>query len=155
MTDAVNRALSAYSKIDLETAVNSATPVQLIILLYDGAISALAAAKGQMQEMKFAEKGRLISKAIGIIDGLRAVLDFERGGDISQNLGELYEYMKRRLAVANLKNDQAGPTEVISLLNELRSAWLLLEERDRNAALAALGKLPQESNLRETVSLRA
>lgn len=155
MTDAINRALSAYSKIDLETAVNSATPVQLIILLYDGAISALAAAKGQMQDMKFAEKGRLISKAIGIIDGLRSVLDFEKGGDISQNLGELYEYMKRRLAVANLKNDQAGPTEVISLLNELRSAWLLLEERDRNAALAALGKLTQESNVRETVSLRA
>lgn len=155
MTDAVTRALSAYSQVDLETAVNSATPVQLIILLYDGAITALATAKGYMQEMKFAEKGRLISKAINIVEGLRSVLDFERGGEISQNLNELYDYMKRRLAIANLKNDQAGPSEVISLLNELRSAWQVLDERDRNKAIAEMSKLTQDTHARETVSLRA
>ena len=106
MTNAVNRALSAYSTVDLESAVNSASPVQLIVLLYDGAIGALATAKGHMQEMQFAEKGRLISKATDIIEGLRAVLDFERGGEISNNLNALYEYMKHRLTLANLKNDR-------------------------------------------------
>ena len=156
MTDAVNRALSAYSQVDLESAVNSASPVQLIILLYDGAIGALATAKGQMQEMKFAEKGRLISKATGIIEGLRSVLDFERGGDISKNLNDLYEYMKHRLTIANLKNDQEGPAEVIRLLNELRSAWADLEGRDRAKAVAEMNKLTQQGqSARETVSLRA
>ena len=59
MTNLTNRALSAYSNVDLVSAVNSASPLQLILLLYDGAIGSLAAAKGHMLDMKFAEKGRL------------------------------------------------------------------------------------------------
>ena len=155
MTNAVNRALSAYSTIDLESAVNSASPVQLIILLYDGAIGALATAKGHMQEMQFAEKGRLISKATDIIEGLRAVLDFERGGEISNNLNALYEYMKHRLTLANLKNDQEGVGEVIRLLNELRDAWVILEDADRVRTVAEMSKLTQTQGVREPLSLRA
>ncbi|OFZ71013.1 MAG: flagellar export chaperone FliS [Betaproteobacteria bacterium RBG_16_58_11] len=155
MTDATNRALSAYSNIDLETAVNSASPLQLILLLYDGAIGALATAKGQMQDMKFAEKGRLISKAIGIIEGLRVVLDFDKGGEIAKNLNDLYEYMKHRLTIANLKNDPEGPAEVIRLLNDLRTAWAKLDERERANAVAEMAKVNQKQASRETLSLRA
>jgi flagellar protein FliS len=155
MSDAVNRALSAYSTVDLESAVNSASPVQLILLLYDGAISALATAKGHMQEMQFAEKGRLISKATGIIEGLRAVLDFQRGGDIAKSLNDLYEYMKHRLSVANLKNDPEGVAEVMRLLNELRGAWVILEDGDRLRAAAEMSKLTQGQGPREPLSLRA
>lgn len=155
MTDATNRALSAYSNIDLETAVNSASPLQLILLLYDGAIGALATAKGQMQDMKFAEKGRLISKAIGIIEGLRVVLDIDKGGEIAKNLNDLYEYMKHRLTIANLKNDPEGPAEVIRLLNDLRTAWAKLDERERANAVAEMAKVNQKQASRETLSLRA
>ncbi len=155
MTDAVNRALSAYSTVDLESAVNSASPVQLIVLLYDGAISSLAKAKGYMQEMQFAEKGRLISKATNIIEGLRALLDFDRGGEISTNLNALYEYMKHRLAVANLKNDPEGVAEVMRLLNDLRGAWVILEDADRVKAVAEMNKLSLGQVPRESLSLRA
>lgn len=155
MTDATNRALSAYSNIDLETAVNSASPLQLILLLYDGAIGALATAKGQIQDMKFAEKGRLISKAIGIIEGLRVVLDIDKGGEIAKNLNDLYEYMKHRLTIANLKNDPEGPAEVIRLLNDLRTAWAKLDERERANAVAEMAKVNQKQASRETLSLRA
>lgn len=155
MSDAVNRALSAYSTVDLESAVNSASPIQLILLLYDGAIGALATAKGHMQEMQFAEKGRLISKATGIIEGLRAVLDFQRGGDIAKSLNDLYEYMKHRLSVANLKNDPEGVAEVMRLLNELRGAWVILEDADRLRAVAEMSKLTQGQGPREPLSLRA
>jgi len=155
MSDAVNRALSAYSTVDLESAVNSASPVQLILLLYDGAISALATAKGHIQEMQFAEKGRLISKATGIIEGLRAALDFPRGGEIAKSLNDLYEYMKHRLSVANLKNDPEGVVEVMRLLNELRGAWAILEDADRLRAVAEMNKLTQGQGPREPLSLRA
>jgi flagellar protein FliS len=155
MTDAVNRALSAYSTVDLESAVNSASPVQLIVLLYDGAISALAKAKGHMQEMQFAEKGRLISKATNIIEGLRALLDFDRGGEISENLNALYEYMKHSLALANLKNDPEGVAEVMRLLNELRGAWVIVEDADRVKAVAEMNKLKLGQGPRESLSLRA
>lgn len=155
MTNLTNRALNAYSNVDLVSAVNSASPLQLILLLYDGAIGSLATAKGHMQDMKFAEKGRLISKAIGIIEGLRAVLDQERGGEISKNLNNLYEYMKHRLTIANLKNDPEGPAEVIRLLNDLRSAWAQLDERDRANAVAEMAKSKQQQASLEAGSLRA
>lgn len=155
MTNLTNRALSAYSNVDLITTVNSASPLQLILLLYDGAIGSLAAAKGHMLDMKFAEKGRLISKAIDIIEGLRSVLDFDKGAEISQNLNDLYEYMKHRLVIANLKNDPEGPTEVMRLLNDLRTAWAKLDERDRAAALAEMAKAQPSHSAMETSSLRA
>ncbi|MHB1231986.1 MAG: flagellar export chaperone FliS [Burkholderiales bacterium] len=155
MTDAVNRALNVYSQVDLESAVNSASPVQLIILLYDGAIGALAKAKGHMQEMKFADKGRRVSHAISIIEGLRVALNFERGGEIAKNLNDLYEYMKNRLSIANLKNDPEGLAEIMRLLNDLRSAWVALEDSDRHKAVAEMAKLTQGQSPRETVSLRA
>ena len=155
MTNLTNRALSAYSNVDLVSAVNSASPLQLILLLYDGAIGSLATAKGHMQDMKFAEKGRLISKAIGIIEGLRSVLDQERGGEISKNLNNLYEYMKHRLTIANLKNDPEGPAEVIRLLNDLRSAWAQLDERDRANAVAEMAKSKQKQTSLQAGSLSA
>jgi flagellar protein FliS len=156
--DMMNRALNAYARIDTQTAIASASPVQIIVLLYDGAISSLATAKGKMQEMKLAEKGQLISKAISIVEGLRSVLDFEKGGDIARNLNDLYDYMKRRLASANLKNDQAGLDEVIGLLSNLREAWVELEARERQSA-AALAPRPAvaatTSTAHATLSLRA
>ena len=155
MTNPTNRALNAYSNVDLVSAVSSASPLQLILLLYDGAISSLATAKGQMLDMKFAEKGRLISKSIEIIEGLRAVLDFEKGGGISKNLNDLYEYMKHRLVIANLKNDPEGPAEVIRLLNDLRTAWAKLDERERAEAAAKMAQGGQQQAVFETGSLRA
>ena len=152
----MNKALSAYSQIDTQMA--SASPVQIIVLLYDGAINSLASAKGKMQEMKLAEKGQLVSKAIGIVEGLRAVLDFEKGGDIARNLNDLYDYMKRRLAAANLKNDQAGLDEVIALLSSLRESWVELEARERQSATAAKRAAAAAStatNAQAGLSLRA
>lgn len=156
--DMMNRALNAYAQIDTQTAIASATPVQIIVLLYDGAINSLASAKGKMQEMKLAEKGQLISKAISIVEGLRSVLDFEKGGDIARNLNDLYDYMKRRLAAANLKNDQGGLDEVMGLLATLREAWVELETRERQGAAGMAPRpaaTPATSTAQATLSLRA
>lgn len=146
----MNRALNAYADVDLQTAVTTASPVQLIVLLYDGALAALASAKGRMQEMKLAEKGALISKAIGIVEGLRSVLDHEKGGDIARNLNDLYDYMKRRMATANLKNDPAMLDEVMGLLASLREAWVTLAAQERQQAAPARLTEPASG-----VSLRA
>ncbi|MEO1765702.1 flagellar export chaperone FliS [Thiobacter aerophilum] len=145
----MNRALTAYTDVDLQTAVATASPVQLIVLLYDGALAALASAKGRMQEMKLAEKGALISKAIGIVEGLRSVLDHEKGGEIARNLEALYDYMKRRLASANLRNDPAGLDEVMGLLGNLREAWVALAARERQQLpVAQMAEAPAGLSLR-------
>lgn len=136
-----NQALNAYAQVNVEAAINTASPVQLIVLLYDGAINALASAKGFMGQSKFEEKGRLISKAIGIVEGLRTVLDQEKGGEIAKNLNDLYEYMKKQLLLGNLKNQTEQLDEVMKLLADLRSAWVVIAT-PKNVASAMAQEQP-------------
>ncbi len=118
------RPTDAYSKVGLETGVDIANPHRLILMLLDGAILSLGSAAQAMKEKNIAEKGKLISVAIDIISGgLQASVDVQAGGELSNRLVALYDYMCQRLLYANLKNDLAAIDEVSSLLGEIRSAW--------------------------------
>jgi len=124
MNAPTRNALSAYTQVGIETSVATASPHQLISMLYAGALVAIAIAKGHMQRHEVAAKGLAISRAIGIInEGLIVSLDEKAGGVLAQNLKALYEYMSSRLLMANLKNDEALLDEVSRLLNELKGAW--------------------------------
>lgn len=124
------RGINEYNQIGLETGVISANPHQLIVMLYDGAISACNRALPLIDSKSYAEKGTMLSKAIMIIEsGLRASLDKKAGGDIAQSLDSLYDYMSNRLYIANLKNQTEPVLEVIKLLNELRTAWLAMRQQ--------------------------
>jgi len=117
-------AANAYATIGVQTKAMSASPVQLITMLFDGARTAIAQARYHLQAGNIAQKGSSLSKAIDIIEsGLRAVLDHEAGGEIAANLDSLYEYMGRRLMQANLHNDAGILDEVDRLLADLASAW--------------------------------
>ena len=126
-------ALNQYRQIDNQGGVTDASPHRLILMLLDGAMGRLSTAKGCLQRGEVAEKGALISGSISIIDGLRASLDHESGGDIASNLDGLYEYMSGRLLVANLHNEEAPLDEVIVLLREIREAWVAIPEDQRDA----------------------
>jgi len=113
-----------YARIGIETSVGSATPHQLILMLYDGAILEIGKARFALKNKDFAEKGRAITHALAIIqDGLQLSLDVKTGGVIGQNLNDLYGYMCNRLLIANLKNEDEPLEEVGRLLGELKSAW--------------------------------
>lgn len=117
-------ALNTYKNVGIESGVASADPHKLILMLYQGALLAIASAKNQMQLKQIAAKGASITKAIKIIDeGLKACLDVEAGGEIGKNLYDLYDYMNQRLLIANLKNDASILDEVSALLKELKGAW--------------------------------
>jgi flagellar protein FliS len=117
-------ALNAYTRSALEMEVNSANPHRLILMLFDGALAAIAAAKGQIQRQQTGEKGVMLSKAISILEeGLRLSLDKTAGGELAQQLDALYEYMSHRLLMANINNDVAAIDEVTGLLTVLRDAW--------------------------------
>jgi flagellar protein FliS len=99
------RGVNAYAKVGIETNIGSASPHALVIMLYDGAMTAIMKGLANMRMGNIAEKGRAISHAITIIDnGLRASLDREAGGQIASSLDSLYDYMSRQLLVANLQN---------------------------------------------------
>ncbi|MEO6698941.1 MAG: flagellar export chaperone FliS [Paraperlucidibaca sp.] len=123
MTYAMARASKAYANIGAQTSVEAASPHRLIQLLYAGAIDRIARARGHMQRKDVADKGLCISRAIDIIDSLRASLDKRHGHLLADNLENLYDYMCRRLLQANNDNDPALLDEVGQLLGELKSAW--------------------------------
>ena len=119
-----NAALNAYGKQNLATQVEVASPHRLIVMLFEGAITACFLAKAHMQNGLVAEKGKAISKAIAIVEeGLRLSLDKEEGGELASNLDALYAYMGRQLLQANLRNDADRLDEVIGLLSGLKEAW--------------------------------
>jgi flagellar protein FliS len=119
-----SRGANAYANVSIETGVTSASPHKLIVMLFDGALVAVATAEQQMKEGNIQAKGKSISKAISIIDnGLRASLDKKVGGQIAESLDALYAYMSNRLLVANLKNQPEILQEVHTLLMDLKSAW--------------------------------
>ncbi|BCL43461.1 flagellar export chaperone FliS [Enterobacter asburiae] len=116
--------VQSYQNIGVESAVMNASPHQLIVMLFDGAHSALIRARLFLDAGQLAEKGLALSKAINIIDnGLKAALNMEAGGELSINLASLYEYMVRRLLIANLHNDVEAIVEVENLLNNIADAW--------------------------------
>ena len=118
-----NTALRAYRKMDVESGVSSATPKQLIQMLLRGALGRIAQAKGHMERGEVAKKGEAIGWGISIIDGLRASLNHEIGGEISTNLDRLYEYMSHQLLQANLNDDPELLDEVAALLQQIKEAW--------------------------------
>lgn len=125
-------AMKQYAQVGVKGSVDNASPHVLIQMLIDGAIERLNKAKFHMAQKNIAQKGESISKAITIVDGLKVSLDFDKGGEIAQNLSDLYIYMQSKLVSSNYHNDEAGLDEVISLLNEIRSAWTTIPQDVRN-----------------------
>lgn len=115
-------ALKQYRQLGIESEVSNASPHRLIQLLFEGALSRLAAAQGAIERNDVAVKGELIGKAISIVGGLRASLDMN-AGEISERLDQLYEYINFKLLEASAQNDVEKVNEVIQLLKTVKSGW--------------------------------
>lgn len=116
-------ALKEYGKVSVQSGASYASPHRLITMLLDGALEKISSAKGFMQRGEIANKGNYISWAISIIEGLRLSLDADKGGEIADNLNQLYDYMERRLVEANASNSEEMLDEVSNLLITIKSAW--------------------------------
>jgi len=127
------RGLHQYGKVSVGSEVEYASPHRLIQMLMEGALDKIATAKGCMDRGETAKKGEHISWAISIIGGLQSSLDVEAGGEIAQNLDDLYSYIAKRLMDANANNDIAALDEVMSLLLEIKSAWDVMPESIKKA----------------------
>ncbi|WP_229808879.1 flagellar export chaperone FliS [Salinicola rhizosphaerae] len=118
------RGVNAYARVGVESAVMSADPHQLIVMLFDGAQASIAAARLHLQDGNRAAKGAAISKAIDIVNnGLAAALDREKGGEIAENLGQIYDYVARLLLRANLRDEVGALDEAAALLENIGSGW--------------------------------
>jgi flagellar secretion chaperone FliS len=115
----MNYAAHAYMK----TKVTTTSQAHLVLMLFDGAISYLEQSKEKIATREYAQKGILISKAMDVIAELDCSLNGEKGGEIAQNLHNLYFYCNTRLLTANMNMDSEIVGEVITILSKLRSAF--------------------------------
>lgn len=139
---AARRAIGAYAQVGIETSVVDANPHRLIAMLFEGARAAINLASAAMQRGDVLAKVRAIDKAISIIgQGLQASLDHQRGGEIAVQLNNLYDYMLRRLLLANANNDLTILAEVDALLVPLQDAWLAIGQAGQPGAAAASSHL--------------
>ncbi len=124
--------VAAYQQVDLETTIQSADPHRLILMLFDGALLAIAQAEVAIEQRNIPQRTAAINKAIAIvIEGLRASLDMEVGGELADRLAALYDYIAERLMQANAANQIAPLKECASLLRTLREAWAEMPEEAR------------------------
>ena len=112
-------AILAYRRQQVETA----SPGQLIVMLYDGCIRHCRAAQEAIAREDRDGAARHLLKAQDIVSELMASLNLEAGGEIAIRLLRLYEYMYRRLVLANVRKDASAVQEVERLLVGLRDAW--------------------------------
>ena len=116
-------ALKQYQSVDLRATVETASPHKLISMLLDGALGALAKAKGSIERNAIEERTQHLNKATEIVVGLKGSLDLEQGGEVAANLDALYDYMLRSIMSANRQNDADKVQEVMTLMLEIKQGW--------------------------------
>ncbi len=115
--------LTQYARQYEQTQVVTSSGVQLVVLLYDGAIQSIELARREIQANNVREKARHLGRAIAIIGELNSVLDYEQGGDIARLLRRLYDYMMAELVEANARNNERKLDGPLRCLGTLREAW--------------------------------
>lgn len=123
---AYSKFAESYGSVQVMTGVATADNIQLIQMLFDGLLESLASASGHIQNKAIEEKSNALVRAGRIVIGLQGALDFERGGELAQNLNELYSYVTRRLFHINAHNDLTALEEVKTLIKDISQAWQTL-----------------------------
>jgi flagellar protein FliS len=130
----------------LESRIESAEPLQLVQLLYQGALAAVRDARRHLASGDIASRSRAVSKAFAIVTELTTSLDRARGGEIAFRLARFYDYVQRRLLEANLRQQDEPLAEVLGLLSTLAEAWQEIGEKTNPAPRAASAPWAQAAN---------
>lgn len=130
---------SGYARTYRTNAVLTASPGQLVLMLYDGVLKALAIAReGFAASPDDPRRIQIINeqllKAQAILNELQSGLNMEAGGEFARTMHRLYDYHNRRLLEANLRKQLEPVVEVEKLVRELRDAWAqMLSQQDTTA----------------------
>ena len=116
-------ALAQYGQIKNDTQTTYASPHQLMLMLFDGAIEAMSLTIGAIQNDNFEVRSKQNTRSITIINGMRECLDMETGGELADNLYSLYQYMTKELFRASFKNDADAVQNIQTMLKDIRDSW--------------------------------
>lgn len=115
--------MHGYTNQYLTTTVNSASPEQLMLMLYDGAIRFISLGIQAIENGVIDKRAYYINKTSAIVSEFAATLDHSIDSKLAEDLDALYAYMLNRMMEANLKNNAGPLLEVKQMLVDLRSTW--------------------------------
>jgi flagellar protein FliS len=117
-------AAKAYGEVALQSGIAASSPHKLVDMLFDGLIDSINRGRGAMARGEVEEKGKALGKAARILEeGLKAGLNLEQGGELADNLRNVYDFCIIELTHANLKNDEKKLLEVLKVIEPIASAW--------------------------------
>jgi len=114
---------SQYKEMDLASRTASASPLDLVLVLYSGLLDELESAKSNIEGKRFERKAQSINKCIHILNALTSSLEFETGGELVQNLARLYDHCVYRLYEASSELSIEKVDEVVQILRNLHEGW--------------------------------
>ena len=137
-------------------AVQGASPVSLVVQLYDGAMSALRRATSAIEAHEIEKKVAHLNRALEIICELEGSLDFERGGEVAQTLKRFYSYARNRALQASIQNSSEMLVALVKNFSTLREAWEQIAHQGSTPAAPAptvkrthdITQQPEPSSLR-------
>lgn len=115
--------VTQYARQYEQTQVVTSSGIQLVVLLYDGAIQSIEVAKREIRDKNVREKARHLGRAIAIVGELNSVLDLEQGGEIARSLRRVYDYVLMELVEANARNNEQKLDAPLRCLSTLREGW--------------------------------
>lgn len=125
----------AYQKDSVKTQLAVADSYTIITMLMQGALERIARGKGCIERNDLAGRAEHLSKASTIIMALMESLDHSVGGEVTQNLSSLYEYMNMRITDASIEKSVEPLIEVMTLMNEIKSAWDAIPREEVDKAM--------------------
>ncbi|RVT46989.1 flagellar export chaperone FliS [Rheinheimera sediminis] len=139
--------IKAYKSVGVKDDLAVADPHRVIQLLMQGALENMAKAKGAMERKDFAEKSRTVSKAMSIISALQHSLDMDVGGEVSQNLWSLYDFMVNHLMQASRESSPVKVDDVIEIMIKIKSGWDAIPMEDRQKGFQLLAERQNQAAL--------
>jgi flagellar protein FliS len=136
MTNKNTYAVNQYSQVGTQAGLTDANPHRVTQMLLEGALTRIAEAQGAIERNVITEKSVPISKAISIVSALQESLDKEAGGEIAENLENLYLYIKELLVRAHSDNDSTALKESAQLLQTIKESWDAIPDEFREPAAA-------------------
>lgn len=119
----MNEIYDSYRSVDLESRAATASPYQLVLVLFDGLLDELSRARGHIEHKRYQQKGQSLEKCLNILNGLNSALDYDNGGEVVAGLSRLYEYCIYRLSEVSVSLSLEGLDEVVHLTSVLREGW--------------------------------
>lgn len=124
-----------------QNSVQTASPGQLILMLFDGALRFMNRALQGFEQNEVIARNETVHvnlvKAQAIIDELQTSLSHDAGGEFARTMSALYDFMRTQLRAANLRKDSTPVLVVLELLGEIRGAWSAMLAKADNRATAA------------------